>query len=43
MAEIIPDKAIYDFLVSKGVEVELPKSSKDIKNVLWDGAISSSQ
>mgnify|MGYP003146718320 CR=1 FL=1 len=42
MAEIIPDNAIYDFLVSKGVEVEPPKSSKsskDIKNVLLDGAI----
>ena len=42
MAEIIPDNAIYDFLVSKGVEVETPKSSKsskDIKNVLLDGAI----
>ena len=39
MAEIIPDNAIYGFLVSKGVEVERPKSSKDKKNVLLDGAI----
>ena len=39
MAEIIPDNAIYDFLVSKGVEVEPPKSSKDIKERVIDGAI----
>ena len=39
MAEIIPDSAIYDFLTSKGVEVEPPKTNKDIKERLVDGAI----
>ena len=39
MAEIIPDNAIYDFLISKGVEVEKPKSSKDLKGRVIDGAI----
>ena len=39
MAEIIPDYAIYDFLISKGVEVEPPKSSKDLRERVIDGAI----
>ena len=39
MAEIIPDNAIYDFLISKGIEVEKPKSSKDLKGRVIDGAI----
>ena len=39
MAEIIPDSAIYDFLISKGVEIEQPKTTKDIKERLLDGAI----
>ena len=34
MADIIPDNAIYDFLISKGVDVEKPKRSKDIKEEL---------
>ena len=39
MIEIIPDNAIYDFLISKGVDVEKPKRSKDIKGRVIDGAI----
>ena len=39
MAEIIPDNAIYDFLISKGIEVEKPKSSNDLKGRVIDGAI----
>jgi len=39
MAKIIPDSAIYDFLISKGVEIEQPKTTKDIKERLVDGAI----
>ena len=39
MTEIIPDSAIYDFLIGKGVEVEPPKTSKDLKVRLIDGAI----
>ena len=39
MAEIIPDSAIYDFLISKGVDVEKPKRSKDVKGRVIDGAI----
>ena len=39
MAEIIPDSAIYDFLITKGVDVEKPKRSKDIKGRAIDGAI----
>ena len=39
MPKIIPDSAIYDFLISKGVEVETPKTSKDLKERLIDGAI----
>ena len=39
MAEIIPNSAIYDFLISKGVDVEKPKRSKDIKGRVIDGAI----
>ena len=39
MAEIIPDNAIYDFLISKGVDVEKPKRSKDVKGRVIDGAI----
>ena len=39
MTEIIPDNAIYDFLISKGVDVEKPKWSKDLKGRVIDGAI----
>ena len=39
MAEIITDHAIYDFLVSKDVEVEPPKKSKDINERVIEGAI----
>tara|TARA_R100001440_G_scaffold40962_1_gene60735 strand:- start:149 stop:850 length:702 start_codon:yes stop_codon:yes gene_type:complete len=39
MADIIPDNAIYDFLISKGVDVEKPKRSKDLKGRVIDGAI----
>ena len=39
MADIIPDTAIYDFLTSKGVEVDKPKSAKDVKGRVIDGAI----
>ncbi len=39
MAEIIPDNAIYDFLISKGIEVEKPKILKDLKGRVIDGAI----
>ena len=39
MAEIIPNSAIYDFLISKGVDVEKPKRSKDVKGRVIDGAI----
>tara|TARA_Y100000739_G_C20247933_1_gene301966 strand:- start:322 stop:489 length:168 start_codon:yes stop_codon:yes gene_type:complete len=39
MAEIIPDNAIYDFLISKGVDVEKPKRSKDVKGRVIDGTI----
>ena len=39
MADIIPDIAIYDFLISKGVEVDKPKSAKDVKGRVLDGAI----
>ncbi len=39
MADIIPDIAIYDFLTSKGVEVDKPKSAKNVKGRVIDGAI----
>ena len=39
MADIIPDNAIYDFLISKGIDVEKPKRSKDLKGRVVDGAI----
>ena len=39
MADIIPDDAIYDFLISKGVDVNMPKRSKDVKGRVIDGAI----
>ena len=39
MAEIIPDNAIHDFLTSKGVEVDKPKRSKNVKGRVIDGAI----
>ena len=39
MADIIPDDAIYDFLISKGVDVDMPKRSKDVKGRVIDGAI----
>ena len=39
MAEIIPDSAIYDFLISIGVEIGLPKTIKNIQEHLLDVAI----
>ena len=39
MADIIPDNAISDFLISKGIDVEKPKRSKDLKGRVVDGAI----
>tara|TARA_Y100001968_G_C19206822_1_gene642706 strand:- start:201 stop:761 length:561 start_codon:yes stop_codon:yes gene_type:complete len=39
MAEIITFNAIYDFLVSKDIKVEPPKTSTDIKERVIEGAI----
>ena len=39
MADIIPDSAFYDFLISKGVDVEKPKRSRDTKGRVIDGVI----
>ena len=39
MAEIIPDSAVIEFLTSKGVQAEPPKSSTGTRERLMDGAI----